>query len=298
LTTLSAAVLLFLVIDPVGNIPVFLSLLSGMELRRARAVIVRELLIALGVLVAFLFFGRYLLQVLHVTEPALSISGGIILFLIALKMIFAEAHEIFGKAPDGEPFVVPLAVPLRIDKTITVGFGLLVRNANGVGSRFRATASHMEDASSENDSRPRSQNATLIHLPVLSALDADSGFLPRARCGGWRGYRLRCRARSGCCGSRCLGSRRRLGSLRSCRSPPRRAGSCIVRSARCGCCATWIPSGAASNSWQPVNVTSRDSRISTVPRRPSAGPAAWIWTAETSTPRLRWIVMPLPAVSR
>jgi hypothetical protein len=57
---------------------------------------------------------------------------------------------------------------LRTGKTITVGFGLLVRNANGVGSRFRATASHMEDASSEHDSRPLSQNATRIHLPVLT----------------------------------------------------------------------------------------------------------------------------------
>jgi multiple antibiotic resistance protein len=111
-TTLSAAVLLFLVMDPVGNIPVFLSLLSGLEPRRAKAVVVRELIFALGVLIAFLFAGSYILQVLHVTEPALSISGGIILFLIALKMIFADVDEMFGKAPEGEPFVVPHAVPL------------------------------------------------------------------------------------------------------------------------------------------------------------------------------------------
>lgn len=112
MTTLSAAVLLFLVMDPVGNIPVFLSLLSNLEPRRAKAVVVRELIFALGVLIAFLFAGSYILQVLHVTEPALSISGGIILFLIALKMIFADVDEMFGKAPEGEPFVVPLAVPL------------------------------------------------------------------------------------------------------------------------------------------------------------------------------------------
>ena len=112
MTTLSAAVLLFLVMDPVGNIPVFLSLLSGLEPRRAKAVVVRELIFALGVLIAFLFAGSHILQVLQVTEPALSISGGIILFLIALKMIFADVNEMFGKAPEGEPFVVPLAVPL------------------------------------------------------------------------------------------------------------------------------------------------------------------------------------------
>lgn len=112
MTTLSAAVLLFLVMDPVGNMPVFLSLLSGLDPGRARIVVVRELLIAFGVLIVFLFLGRYILQVLQITEPALSIAGGIILFLIALKMIFADVSEIFGKSPDGEPFVVPLAVPL------------------------------------------------------------------------------------------------------------------------------------------------------------------------------------------
>ena len=112
MTTLSAAILLFLVMDPVGNTPVFLALLAPLEPRRARRVVVRELPIALAVMIVFLIAGHYLLQVLHVTEPALSISSGIILFLIALKMIFADVHEIFGKAPEGEPFVVPLAVPL------------------------------------------------------------------------------------------------------------------------------------------------------------------------------------------
>ncbi len=112
MTTLSAAVLLFLVLDPVGNTPVFLSLLSSLDPKRAQRVILRELLLALAVLIAFLFAGRYIMQVLQITEPALSISGGIILFLIAVKMIFSDAQEMFGKVPDGEPFFVPLAVPL------------------------------------------------------------------------------------------------------------------------------------------------------------------------------------------
>jgi MarC family membrane protein len=112
MTTLSATVLLFLVMDPIGNIPVFLGILSGLEPRRARAVLLRELLIALAVLIAFLFSGRYVLGLLQVTEPALSISGGVILFLIAIKMIFADVQEMFAKAPEGEPFIVPLAVPL------------------------------------------------------------------------------------------------------------------------------------------------------------------------------------------
>lgn len=109
---LSAAALLLLVIDPAGNVPVFLSLLSSLEPRRARQVLVRELVVALAFMLTFLFAGRHVLRVLQIDEPALGVSGGIILFLIALQMIFSDARDIFGRAPEGEPFIVPLAVPL------------------------------------------------------------------------------------------------------------------------------------------------------------------------------------------
>lgn len=112
MTIFSAALVMFLVLDPVGNIPIFLSILGGYSPQRARQILLRELAIALGVLLIFLFAGRYLLDALHISEPSLSIAGGIILFLIALKMIFADVQEIFRHSPDGEPFVVPLAVPL------------------------------------------------------------------------------------------------------------------------------------------------------------------------------------------
>jgi MarC family membrane protein len=112
MTTLSAALLLFLVMDPIGNLPVFISLLSGFESRRARAILVRELVIALGLLIIFLFIGDALLRWLHISQPALGISGGVILFLIAVKMIFANVKEMFGQMPEGEPFIVPLATPL------------------------------------------------------------------------------------------------------------------------------------------------------------------------------------------
>ena len=107
----SAAIALVLVMDPFGNLPVFLSLLRDFEPKRRRRIIIREMLIALAVLTLFLFFGRYILAGLHISQPALSISGGVILFLIALRMIFpfpVAAPEITG----GEPFIVPLAVPL------------------------------------------------------------------------------------------------------------------------------------------------------------------------------------------
>lgn len=112
MTILSAAILLFLVMDPIGNVPLFVALLGRMEPRRARVVVVRELLIALAVLTAFLFGGQFFLDLLHVSEPALSIAGGVILFLIAIKLIFGSSREIFRESPEGEPFVVPLAVPL------------------------------------------------------------------------------------------------------------------------------------------------------------------------------------------
>ena len=112
MTILSATVLLLLVMDPLGNMPVFGIVLGEFEPRRARAILVRELLIALAVLVVFLLAGRCILDLLQVTEPALSISGGVILFLIALRMIFAAPGELLAKEPEGEPFVVPLAIPL------------------------------------------------------------------------------------------------------------------------------------------------------------------------------------------
>ena len=106
----SAIILLFLVMDPFGNIPFFLAALSDVDPKRRTRIVLRELLIALVALVLFLFLGRYLLQVLNVSEPSLTIGGGIILFLIALRMVFPST----GHAEEqlaGEPFIVPLAIP-------------------------------------------------------------------------------------------------------------------------------------------------------------------------------------------
>ena len=108
----SAAILLFLVMDPLGNIPVFLTVLKDVPAAKRKKIIFRELVIALGVLVFFLFVGRYLLEVLELSEPSLSIAGGIILFIIAIRMIFASPEATFGVNLDREPFIVPLAIPL------------------------------------------------------------------------------------------------------------------------------------------------------------------------------------------
>ena len=112
MTIAAAALLLFLILDPLGNIPVFLSLLKGMAPARQRVVIMRELLIALAVLMLFLWAGRYLLELMHLRQESVSIAGGIILFLIGLRMIFPPAEGIMGEQPDGEPFIVPMAIPM------------------------------------------------------------------------------------------------------------------------------------------------------------------------------------------
>ncbi len=112
MTTASAAILLFLILDPLGNIPVFLSLLRGMPAHRQRVVVVREMLIALVVLMAFLWGGRYALELMHLRQESVSIAGGIVLFLIGVRMIFAPPEGLLGELPGGEPFIVPMAIPL------------------------------------------------------------------------------------------------------------------------------------------------------------------------------------------
>ena len=110
---ISAATLLFLVMDPLGNIPVFLSVLDDVEPERRTRVLIRELLLALVVLVAFLYAGQVMLGFLGLSEHSIRIAGGIILFLIALKMVFPVARS--AHATDeiqGEPLLVPLAIPM------------------------------------------------------------------------------------------------------------------------------------------------------------------------------------------
>ncbi len=112
MTIASAALLLFLILDPLGNIPVFLGLMKDLPPARQRVVIVRELLIALVVLMLFLWGGQYALNLMHLRQESVSIAGGIILFLIGLRMIFPSPHGVMGDVPEGEPFIVPLAIPM------------------------------------------------------------------------------------------------------------------------------------------------------------------------------------------
>lgn len=112
-TFLSATILLILITDPLGNIPPLLGILKGIEPARRNRVILRECAIAFAVLLVFLLFGRQLLGVLGLSEDSLRIAGGVILFLIALNMIFPGAGaRIVEPDSGGEPFIVPIAIPL------------------------------------------------------------------------------------------------------------------------------------------------------------------------------------------
>ena len=111
MTILSAALLLFLVLDPFGNIPLFLAALSSVDPKRRRRVLARELLVALVVLVAFLFGGQFLLRAIHVSDSSLTVAGSILLFVIAMRMVFPPPRDVSEQEIDGEPFIVPLAIP-------------------------------------------------------------------------------------------------------------------------------------------------------------------------------------------
>ncbi len=111
MTTFSAIVLLFLIMDPIGNIPLFLSALKNVNEQRQKQIIIRELLIAWLVMIIFLFAGQHVLHLLNISEPSLTIAGGIILFLIAIRMIFPEYERKGEQLIDSEPFIVPLAIP-------------------------------------------------------------------------------------------------------------------------------------------------------------------------------------------
>ncbi len=106
-------ILLLLVTDPFGNVPLFVATLKQVAPERRARVIVRECLIAFGLLLAFMFIGRPFLAALQLTEVSLRIGGGVILFLIALRMVFPSPEGIFGRQDErhAEPLIVPLAIP-------------------------------------------------------------------------------------------------------------------------------------------------------------------------------------------
>ena len=129
MSTVSAGILLFLIMDPLGNVPLFLSLLKNVAPERRRFVLIRELLIALVVLFGFLLGGKYLLALLQLKRESVSIAGGIVLFLIGIRMIFPPKDGIFGGDAAEEPFIVPMAIP-AVAGPSTMAAVMLLANGN------------------------------------------------------------------------------------------------------------------------------------------------------------------------
>ena len=127
----AAVITLLLIMDPVGNIPPFLSILRSVPVERRRIVLVREILFAYGVLLVFFFLGNYVLRFLRLEQETISIAGGIVLFLIALRMIFPHEGSVVGDPLEGEPFLVPLAIPLFAGPSTLAALLLLQRTFPG-----------------------------------------------------------------------------------------------------------------------------------------------------------------------
>lgn len=127
-TFASATVLLLLICDPLGNIPIFANALRQVAPERRTRVIVREVLIAFGLLLAFMFVGDRFLAVMGLSGLSLQIAGAVVLFLIALRMIFPRP-ALHDAEPVGEPLIVPLAVPALAGPSALATVMLLVSQA-------------------------------------------------------------------------------------------------------------------------------------------------------------------------
>lgn len=110
----ATTVTLILVLDPFGNLPMISSILTDYSPKEQRRILIREKFIALAILALFLFIGEPLLDFLALDQSTLKISGGVILFLIALGMLFPSKSVLSGPNDETseEPFIVPIAIPL------------------------------------------------------------------------------------------------------------------------------------------------------------------------------------------
>ncbi|MFM8609168.1 MAG: MarC family protein [Burkholderiaceae bacterium] len=127
-TFASATILLLLITDPLGNIPIFANALRHVAPERRTRVIVREVLIAFGVLLVFMFVGDRFLRLMNLSDMSLQIAGGVVLFLIALRMIFPPPAVVQAE-PQGEPLIVPLAIPAIAGPSAMATVMLLVSQA-------------------------------------------------------------------------------------------------------------------------------------------------------------------------
>lgn len=119
--------------DSLGTLPLFVSLLKHFDPPTQRKIICREMLIALGLMIFFLFFGKGFFSFLHISHSSLQISGGIILFLLAVKMIFSTPELERKTRIPKDPLIVPLAVPSIAGPGI---LAIITLYAGGIANNF------------------------------------------------------------------------------------------------------------------------------------------------------------------
>lgn len=112
LTLLNITLVLFLIMDPIGNIASFLTMMQGISPQRVKYIVIREMLIALALMVAFNFLGEFIFSFLELSRVSVRIASGVILFLVAIKFLFPSPSNIRANIVPGEPFIIPLAIPL------------------------------------------------------------------------------------------------------------------------------------------------------------------------------------------
>jgi MarC family membrane protein len=127
-TFASATILLLLITDPLGNIPIFVNSLRAVPAERRARVILREVLIAFGLLLTFMFVGQSFLKAMSLSDVSLQIGGAVVLFLIALRMVFPPPAQ-DSPIPDVEPLIVPLAIPALAGPSAMATVLLLVSQA-------------------------------------------------------------------------------------------------------------------------------------------------------------------------
>lgn len=125
MSLISASLMLFLIMDPLGNTPVFMAIMKHIDRKRQVRILIRELLFALMIMMGFLWAGEQILNFLNLRQEAVSIAGGLILFLIALKMIFPSEGGLAGLAAGEEPFLVPMAIPMIAGPSVLATLMLL-----------------------------------------------------------------------------------------------------------------------------------------------------------------------------
>ncbi len=112
MTLLSISLVLILIMDPIGNLSCFLSMVQKIDPKKQRWIIGREMLIALAFMLGFNYLGEIIFDFLDISETAVRLTSGVILFLVAIKVLFPAPDSLRANLPQGEPFIFPLAIPL------------------------------------------------------------------------------------------------------------------------------------------------------------------------------------------